>query len=224
MSILLAFGIQAWWEQRQEQATAAEYLTAVFDEIEENIETVESWHSLWSESFASLLAAQELLAEGLHEDSAAAFVLSLIEGSRDSPPRVTTAIFDEILGSGRIVLIRDLAARRRIMRVYAQMDINLERFADAKGAVDPAYDQIIARKLPAGLIEHTGSDRFFAEGALEAIDIRELAAAIGSDPDMATEIRAQVRFMEEAREYMQVYQNVLLLARDELAPLAAAGN
>ncbi len=35
-SILLAFGIQAWWDEREERVAEAEYLTALGPTIEES--------------------------------------------------------------------------------------------------------------------------------------------------------------------------------------------
>lgn len=64
-SILLAFTIDAYWDGRQERRQEAEYLAAIIDEIDRNIDSVPGNRGVLDRSYADLLEARDLLRAGI---------------------------------------------------------------------------------------------------------------------------------------------------------------
>ena len=91
-SILLAFLVQAGWEYRQERAAEAEYVAAIKDEIERNLESLAGNVRVASNRDSTLHRAEELLRSGLHQDSASVFIRDLATGARSGGEAVPTVV------------------------------------------------------------------------------------------------------------------------------------
>ena len=215
-SILLAFGLQAWWEERQERRAEVEYLSALLDETERNLDALAGNVRVWEQSYAALQRAESLVETGLYADSASIFIASLVRGSGSGGPRVSTSVFDELTSSGRLVVIENLDIRRRVLELYAQIEVNLARSARASDAIDAGLYSLVARHLPSGLVQRSGPSISLDENSVGPQEMRSIAESIGSDASLASEIRAEIQERENQRLYTQTYQDRLELARDEL--------
>ena len=152
-SILLAFGIQAWWDQRQERIAEAEYLAAVRDEIERNLDALDGNIRVAQIAYDALQRAERLLETGVYRDSAAVFLSSVLRGARSGgAPRVATAVFDELTSTGRIVIIEDLDLRREILELYARIEVNFQRMARNSDEIDTRMYSVVARHIPSGVV------------------------------------------------------------------------
>ena len=121
---------------------------------------------------------------GLHADSAAIFIVSLVSGTLFGGPQITTAVFDDASTSGGIVLIEDLELRRRILWLYARIEVIAMRWANATNEVDAQLYSVIARHLPSGLTQRSGADWRLDEGRFTPGQLRSIATAVGADESL----------------------------------------
>jgi hypothetical protein len=218
-SILLAFLVQAGWEYRQERAAEAEYLAAIRDEIERNLEALAGNVRVASNRDSALHRAEALLRSGLHADSASVFVASLATGARSGgPPRIATAVFDELTSTGRIIVIRDLSLRRAILELYARSDMHFQRMARNAEQVDTRLFAEVSRHLPSGTLSR-GSNPLELSLDLSSLappELRDLAVELASDPVVLEELRAQSVLQVDETFYRDQYREALLEARSLL--------
>jgi hypothetical protein len=125
-SILIAFGIDAWWDTHGDAAQSAAFLSALADDIagtRAELERVRSLHAGISESSARIMRwgqSEDPLAACQAEADPYAFLLA--HPSIDPPLGAVQAI----LGSGRTDLVDDRALLRELTR-FAAVVTDLER-------------------------------------------------------------------------------------------------
>ena len=120
-SILLAFGIEAWWDERQERAEEQTLLTALHSELtdarrgfEEQLDILEEDTRLASTTLQALSNGQ---VGEIPADSVNALAMALGPSYAFQPP---LAALNDLLEGGGIALIRSDTLRRAIAR-YEQM-------------------------------------------------------------------------------------------------------
>ncbi len=113
-SILLAFGIQAWWDGQQERADETQILVSLRDELRENQERLEGSAAfsgaLQEAAYIVLQSASEPGLE-LSPDSVDSLLATLTWWV---VPDWVTATVDALVSSGDIVLISDQRLRARL--------------------------------------------------------------------------------------------------------------
>ena len=217
-SILLAFGIQAAWDERQERRAEAEYLLAIQGELEENLDAVGDNLRVSEMGYEALQRAERLLLSEGYADSAVAFVESLVRGSSGSGgPRLSTAVFEELTSSGRIVVIEDLTIRRRVLQVYAQVAVNIQRSDRRTDDIDSRLSSLIAGHVPPGIIQRSEIFGSIDRSRITDDALRSLAMSIASEAALAFSLRAAMQERENQRRYRRIIQDRLMTARDELA-------
>ena len=215
-SILLAFGIQTWWDQRQERVAEAEYLVAIRDEVDRNLEALAGNIRVAQITHDALQRAERLLETGLYRDSAVVFLSSVLVGARSgSPPRVATAVFNELTSTGRIVIIEGLDLRREVLELYARVEVTFERMARHSVKIDARMYSLIARHIPSGIVGRGPAPVDFPldTSRLSDQDLWDIAESIAADPALPGEMRAEFLKREDQRYYRATYQAVLLEAR-----------
>jgi hypothetical protein len=132
VGILLAFGIDAWWDLNAERARGQAYLTAVRDELvsnravlEADLDTLDSWVRLSERHLRTIISPG---APAPSRDS----VLEMVwrTGPQRPTPIARTAI-DDLLSSGGFQFIESAALRRAI----AEYDRALERDAEEQQVI-----------------------------------------------------------------------------------------
>jgi len=113
-SILLAFGIDAWWNERQERIEEAEILQGLKQEFDRNQTILEIQIALHSDA---LLAIEELLAasrRGFWESDAHSVDEAL--GLLISPPTtdIGSGVLDALVGAGRIQILSNKNLRSKL--------------------------------------------------------------------------------------------------------------
>ncbi len=120
-SILLAFGIQAWWDERQERIEEREIIERLLSDVQADIEGIESGLSFLPRKEASLRRVDSLLnAPDSSPKDPVMFLEDVIYGSQYgwSQAEAQRITFDELLGSGGFGLIRDAELRVAISDYY----------------------------------------------------------------------------------------------------------
>ena len=113
-SILLAFGIDAWWDEGQERRGEQEVLTSLQAEFEENVDLLDAWIGIHhrvdvaTERFLDLLSE---MPEGQRVSVPDSIVAQAIRGPTYQPIR---ASLDAALSSGQIELIASTELQRNL--------------------------------------------------------------------------------------------------------------
>lgn len=215
-SILLAFAIDAWWDERQERTLESEYLAAIIDEIDQNIDVSGDRagnRRILERSYSDLLHARMLLRTDSYIADAGSFVMSLNRGLLYGVPTISTAIFDDLTNSGRMVTIRDLRLRRQIMNLYARIEAERLRFARVEDAL---LTNLVSAHTPPGLIHQVGADFSFDETKVPPEELREAARGLGAEESLMGAINLELRRRERERAYLDSHVESLTIAREEL--------
>lgn len=119
VSILLAFGIDAWWDARSERRLEQEYISAIYveitgalDEVRRDIGSLKETKRALDEFFASAPLSSDSLRRVL--------VLASIVPNI-APP---TAVLDDLVASGRLRVIRSSSVREKLMLFRQDMAKN----------------------------------------------------------------------------------------------------
>jgi hypothetical protein len=142
LSILLAFGIEAWWSERGERHYAVEALQGLRDDFVENLDrlaSAKSEHVEIRDASVRLLAMTGPEADVTVPDLVMdTLVMALIGGPKAFP---VTATYDALIASGRIELLESAALRRELARWSAAI-------ADLREEEQDAFRQMDERLLP----------------------------------------------------------------------------
>lgn len=213
VSILLAFGIDAWWDGRQDRRLEAEYLAAILGEVDRNLDALPGNRSVLERSYSDLLQARTLLRSGSYMDSPGTFIVSLNRGLIYGVPSISTAVFDDLTNSGRMVLIRDLDMRRRIIGVYATIAAEVVRFARTD---DAALGSLVAAHTPPGLIHQVGPEFSFDESQVAPEELLEAAQTLAAHESLPGALNAELRRREQERAFLDAHEQGLQRAREGL--------
>jgi len=113
-SILLAFAIDAWWEDRNESELERRQLTAVLTEFEENAELLRQARTQYEQRYMDALRVLKYMrdgATGLDSAEIEESFRGLIIGGTS---HLETSAHDGLLASGELNLIRDKELRNRL--------------------------------------------------------------------------------------------------------------
>jgi hypothetical protein len=170
ISILLAFALDAMWEERQLREWEVGQLQALRDELQENhaaLDVVILGHDLNADRMAMMMSQLEAVDSG-EEVTFSTNILSSLVSWRTSD--VAVGSIDALLASGRLGDIRDPELRKRLALwsskvLDAQEDeIVAREFAEQIVAASLAGQGVLAaaygsRRMPGGLSQGRDSDR-----------------------------------------------------------------
>jgi hypothetical protein len=207
-SILLAFGIDAWWDDAQARSAEKEFLQTLHSELT----TGRDYLVRQIEIHKNILArAKELVEFGqsggldqLPRDSSATIVFY-----RYNSTRIDTGALDGVLGSGRLGLISDQRVRSRLGAWPAALDELREEEDGARSFVE-AVLLVVTPHIPApGTFR--GDTEPFPESAapfLRSTEGRNLAA-----------VRAQIetQAVRDGQRLLALLENLLGLLQDDLS-------
>lgn len=147
VSILLAFALDAWWDERQEQARVEEVLDAVADEFEAEIAVLDSiiaGNEREYEEYLLLIDATDPDEPSLSEDSIRAW------GEREPDEDIYESAFGTLatlISSGGLEQIPDLELRRSL----AGWPAHVEDADWSRGQIYDGVDRLIDRQAELGI-------------------------------------------------------------------------
>ncbi len=220
LSILLAFGIEAWWSERGERHAAVEALQGVRDDFVENLErlaSAKSEHVEIRDASVRLLAMTgpdaDLTVSDLVMDT---LVMALIGGPKVFP---VTATYDALIASGRIELLESPALRRELARWSTAI-------ADLRGEEQEAFNQMDQRLLPflwdyvpVVTLDLNVHPRYEGVDLIQSRFPRryqELLRLIRFENAVEERMNSSIRAIERATEAENVTERVLTLVESEL--------
>ena len=220
LSILLAFGIEAWWGRLGERNAEVEALQGLRDDFVENLGRLASGKS---SHFEIRDASVRLLAMTGPDAATAAsdltmdtLIMALIGGPKVFP---VTATYDALIASGQIDLLESAALRRELAKWSAAI-------ADLRWEEQEAFDQMDQRLLPflwdyvpVVTLDLNVHPRY------EGVDLnqsrfprryRELLRLIRFENAVEERMNSSIRAIERATAAEDVAQSVLALVESEL--------
>jgi len=194
VSILLAFSIEAWWQERHERIVEQEYLVAVLSDIDAVIAEVDrsiAGNVRYNESGRQRLAAMR---DGAQlSDSLAESTLSEMRSSYRV--RANLDSYTDLLSSGGVTILRDPTVRTALAKLRAQMDFEQQLFlwvVELGHGVTPLLHEsmddgnlgVIARLEEDAIMARENHNTRKVEVRDAAIEARDaVLAAISTSPD-----------------------------------------
>ncbi len=220
LSILLAFGIEAWWSERGERDAEAEALQGLRDDFVESLErlaSAKSEHIEIRDASVRLLAMTGPDADPTVSDLVMdTLVMALIGGPKVFP---VTATYDALIASGRIELLESAALRRELARWSTAI-------ADLREEEQEAFDQMDQRLLPFlwDYVPIVTLD-LNVHPRYEGVDLnqsrfprryRELLRLIRFENAVEERMNSSIRAIERSTEAENAAERVLTLVESEL--------
>ncbi len=142
-SILLAFGIEAWWEGRQDRLEEREKLVRVYDELDSDRQRLRGFGSYQLRIASAALDVANRMDTGSASVEVADTILAVLVGVPTF--ETLTPTLDGLRQSGRISIIRDrevrarIAAWERAVTNASEWELRARAFVDAQ--IIPALSQ-----------------------------------------------------------------------------------
>lgn len=171
-SILLAFGIDAWWEEQKDRAEETELLTRLMAEFSLNIERMDQ--VFWWAGYDASVEFYSSIDSALDREELALDIPALtLRRAMWSPTFETnTPVLDGIIRSGRLELIEneqilaELSTWERLIRDYSELAQRTRRNLD-----DRLIPALVVRADVGPVLVRTWGRSNFDEGAPDRNDV-----------------------------------------------------
>ena len=206
VGLLVALAVDGWWQGRDDRLRESAYLVAVVAELQSHVASLESSLAGNDTAHVALERARLIRRDGQPSDSARAFISGLVGALGFLViPDVSTAVFDDLVSSGNIRLIRDDILRSKVVQTYSSIETNLERLAIAEASIRPGLNALVSRHLPPNTVSRgTGVfDVRVSEESVDANALRAAAESIASHEAFEQELNAEYRRLERARQQIE---------------------
>jgi len=177
ISILLAFAIDAWWEERKERATEAEILIGLDQEFRETQALIEDKLTQYRDmktAVAQLLVAHEKKGwqyEAMTIDRAFQWLIA------PTSIEFGGGVLDAVVSAGRLEIISDKTLRAQLAGWQAVMD---EVRDDEVGNMDYIFNQIIPYIARTGVSTAQGAREENGQWPVQTSSIADDAAIINT--------------------------------------------
>ena len=219
-SILLAFGIEAWWSERGERDAEAEALEGLRDDFVDNLgrlASVMSEHAEVRDASVRVLAMTGPEANQIVSDLVMdTLVMALIAYPKVFP---VTATHDALIASGRIELLESATLRRELARWSTAIADLREEERDAFTQMDQRLLPFLWDYVPVVTLDVNVHPRY------EGVDLSEsrfarrypqLLRSMRFENAVEERMNSSIRTMERVTEAEDAAQRVLSLVESEL--------
>ncbi len=222
LSILLAFGIEAWWSQRGERNAELEALEGLRDDFAESLERIESAKSEHVEvrdASVRLLTMTGPTADQIVSDLAMdTLVMALIAYPKVFP---VTATYDALIESGRIDLLESANLRRELARWSTAIADLREEERDAFRQMDERLLPFLWDYVPIVTLDVNVHPRYEGVELTASRFVRRYQALLRSlrfENAVEERMNSSIRAIERATEAEDVAARVLTLVESEIGP------
>jgi hypothetical protein len=137
VSILLAFVIDAWWEQRHERAVGAEYEQRIEIELREARALLERIERGVQRNIEMGQRASVFFDGDGDSISHGQLIVFLYNMGRESASTFDDSTYDDLIATGSLALIKDVSRRHAIQRAYRAI-------RDLESELQPYRDEYLA--------------------------------------------------------------------------------
>ena len=223
VGVLVALGLESWWQGRQERVLEAEYLESLQTELRRNLASIESVSDVSELKRSWLERARIILEAGLVADSAGIFLEGALQGSGvPVVPQVSDAVFQDLVSTGRLALIRDDLKRRTIVRIYSFIETMLERRDRGNTNLGSELHALASRHAPTGVVQQIGPRIRVVHEPERLPEIRRAAVSLAADPTLPGEVRVAFRVLMNERNVLDqldvAFQDLLAVLEGRALP------
>jgi hypothetical protein len=170
LGVLIAIGVNDYWNERQERILEREYLTRLLEDVAADIEYVRSARSMLDRKLQALDAIAPVV-RGLAPvpNDLETFLRNVALGGlggASSTYWITDTTFEDMKATGSLRLIRDAEMRRRIVRYYGDFETFFARSRDRK----TGYVSFVHSRLPSELRDDMDLSDMEKFGAVDAME------------------------------------------------------
>jgi hypothetical protein len=186
IAILLALAIDQWWQSRADRLAEIEYLTRLEQEFGQNVQMLDFWISRMEEKrrFVDTLKAGDT--NLLLDQEAAELWQSFNVSSLPCFPPLQALSFKELVSTGQLSLLRDVAIRRGLV----DFDGQLEAASDAANRMAPLeYNAILFNRFSPDVAYNAG-----VLGEFQADNIVAGLVAMRDDPSFHQAATAEANY------------------------------
>ena len=119
VGVIVGLQVNNWNHGRQEQALEQEYLLRLLDDLQADVATFESLENTFQTKARMIRLIRDTHAREIVKPSSSTLVQDLEFTTWKALPWTRSATFDELSGSGRLVLLHDRALRGALSDYYA---------------------------------------------------------------------------------------------------------
>ena len=149
-SILLAFGVDRWWDARQDAQAEHDYVERISADLRETRVSIEQNADHYRDLLRHAEAALPILAGQVRvPDDTLGFLASALQASRITAPVIARSAYDDLISTGNLRLIRSDTVRYELSRFYSNVGIQLDP-VDYSGDQEP-YREVIRSVIPVDL-------------------------------------------------------------------------
>ncbi len=123
VGIFLALQVDDWNELRKERQREARYLERLYEDLEEDIQTIGSslaWYSNREDMVDFLL--KTIKNPELVRSDPSFFIRSIQQAAFTTPPAISDHTFEELKFSGDLVIIQDESLRSNLSKYYTEIE------------------------------------------------------------------------------------------------------
>ena len=206
LGVLIAFGVEDYWSDRQNRALEVHYLKRMLAEVEQDIEWVErDLNDFITRKYEALNTVAPVVRgqQSVPEDVESFLDNVGLGGIAGLSPTywVTTTTFDDLKATGNFRLIRSAEFRSKINKYYRDYEDDYRRVR----ARTTGYAMFVHSIYPSELRENKtreAIDAFGVERALERIQSEEFQSLLNQEYNFAFFLQnRQARFLSAAEEW-----------------------
>jgi len=122
LGVLVALAADSWMDRSRDADLERQYVEELADALRSDTAEIRSSmeHSAQRTALAQRVLA--VLQGSERVDNPGEFIVSVYMGGQFNIPESETAVFDELLSSGRLLLLHDAQFRRRLLAYYRRLD------------------------------------------------------------------------------------------------------
>ncbi len=222
VSILLAFGIEAWWAdygESRDEVEALKYLREDFVETAQRLTSASEGHRRIFESSVRLLKMTGPTApDQINKLTVDSLLMDLIGGPRVFP---VTATLDALMGSGRLDIISSSELRRELAAWSAAMAELQETEREARVQMDQRFLPLIWDYVPVVTLDLTALTETYGDVGLTPSRFSRRYDALFTERRFENSVEERMNSSRNALERLSVTQGmvakILSLVDRELA-------
>ena len=118
--VLVALAVDQWWEDRQDKATERQYLARLQADLQADMEELDRFAGIFEIKARMVKDLRDQTVETLLSRDPSLLMRDLVFSSYSRLPALRSTTFDELLSTGRLALIGDVALRAELSRYYTR--------------------------------------------------------------------------------------------------------
>lgn len=209
IGVLIALAVDGWRDYRAERKLESEYVNRIENDLRSSIDTWDS-HTARLESAIEFLERLRSCNLGFIEpDNAAEAWNDYMVSQWFAPPAIRSSAFEELVSTGRLSIIENVALRDSISAFYTEYSSVADMAAQM---VDQSYSRLSSSAVP-WEVHH--ARQILRES--DATEIRTSFEALCSRPEFDELSNAQLTAHVSNIQFMSMYRSVANDLLDEIA-------